>query len=151
MVNLVTSSMNGVKTRGNGNITFYSQVSLHSAVQDIPTWHLNMSHAQSSETESQGLRRPHSKANIAWGGSLSLGFLNLSFSLRRTLSTSIGSVFPVNFCTPSSLQLKRKGRNINDLNKEKYKTVAVNKKPFWQILKYPTVSQCLHKHRLTHH
>lgn len=41
---------------------------------------------------------------MAWGLGLSLGFLKLSLSERSVLSTSTGSVLPVNLCTGSSLQ-----------------------------------------------
>ena len=85
--------------------TPYSLVSC--CIQWFPPWWLSVSHAQRSEAGRQGRRSPHSRASMAWGGSLSLGFLNLSFSFRRALSTSTGSVFPVNFCTPSSLQWRK--------------------------------------------
>lgn len=52
----------------------------------------------------KGLKSPQSNASMAWGLGRSLGFLKLSFSVRRVLSTSTGSVLPVNFCTGSSLQ-----------------------------------------------
>lgn len=52
----------------------------------------------------KGLKSPQSKASMAWGLGLSLGFLKLSLSERSTLSTSTGSVLPVNLCTGSSLQ-----------------------------------------------
>lgn len=63
---------------------------------------------RSSGTGSRGLRRPHSKANMARGGSLSLGFLHFSFSFCKALRTSTGSVLPVNVCTPFSLDTNNK-------------------------------------------
>lgn len=67
---------------------------------------------RSSGTGSRGLRSPHSKANMARGGSLSLGFLNVSFFFCKALRTSTGSVLPVNFCTPSSLNKDNKTETI---------------------------------------
>ena len=52
----------------------------------------------------KGAKSPQSKASMAWGWGRSLGFLKLSFSVRRARSTSTGSFLPVNFCTASSLQ-----------------------------------------------
>lgn len=52
----------------------------------------------------KGLKSPQSNASMAWGLGRSLGFLKLSFSVRRVLSTSTGSVLPVNFCKGSSLR-----------------------------------------------
>lgn len=56
----------------------------------------------------KGLKSPQSNASMAWGLGRSLGFLKLSFSVRRVLSTSTGSVLPVNFCKGSSVT-RRKG------------------------------------------
>lgn len=74
---------------------------------------------RSSGTGSWGLRSPHSKANMARGGSLSLGFLNFSFSFCKALRTSTGSVLPVNFCTPSSLYKDNKTETITLIQAEK--------------------------------
>lgn len=74
---------------------------------------------RSSGTGSRGLRSPHSKANMARGGSLSLGFLNFSFSFCKALRTSTGSVLPVNFCTPSSLNKDNKTETITLIQAEK--------------------------------
>lgn len=74
---------------------------------------------RSSGTGSRGLRRPHSKANLARGGSLSLGFLNVSFNFCKALRTSTGSVLPVNFCTPSSLNENKKSETITLIQAEK--------------------------------
>lgn len=52
----------------------------------------------------KGAKSPQSKASMAWGWGRSLGFLKLSFSVRRARSTSTGSFLPVNFWTASSLQ-----------------------------------------------
>lgn len=74
---------------------------------------------RSSGTGSRGLRSPHSKANMARGGSLSLGFLNVSFFFCKTLRTSTGSVLPVNFRTPSSLNKDNKTETIMLIQVEK--------------------------------
>lgn len=74
---------------------------------------------RSSGTGSRGFRSPHSNANMARGGGLSLGFLNFSFSFCKALRTSTGSVLPVNFCTPSSLNKDNKTETITPIEAEK--------------------------------
>lgn len=74
---------------------------------------------RSSGIGSRGFRSPHSNANMARGGGLSLGFLNFSFSFCKALRTSTGSVLPVNFCTPSSLNKDNKTETITPIQTEK--------------------------------